>query len=175
MTQFTNKAIQSIKKPATYFSKFHGKTFTLAEILNANNLDFLLDLYTEINEEAQEVNIALNNAKRRAAAYGTFLKPEQFEKIDKKRRDIAKFQQPLQKYIGQLKRNDVYSYATKLAFALQNILVNSSVVESERKNAAALLADFWSRFPQHFSFATHDPSLEPNPSMDGGCARVTPR
>jgi hypothetical protein len=103
------------RKGAKFFSKHHGKSFSIGEVLKSEDLGFLQGLLDEVDTAARDNNFIMSKAKKRAAAYGHYLKPEDFEILDDKRRALAEFQQPLQRCVGNFKKQNRTDHAYKLA------------------------------------------------------------
>jgi hypothetical protein len=137
------------RKGTKFFSKHHGKSFSIGEVLKSEDLGFLQGLLDEVDTAARDNNFIMSKAKKRAAAYGHYLKPEDFEILDDKRRALAEFQQPLQRCVGNFKKQNRTDHAYKLACALEGLLSTSTGEDRCQKMefAAKTLADFRARTP----------------------------
>ena len=76
-----------------FYCKAFSRTVSEEEVLSSDDFAFVDDIITYLGHAVTEVKAELKNVGRRAAAYGEYMSPHDYEMLERKRRDLGAFHQ----------------------------------------------------------------------------------
>lgn len=88
-----------------FYCKAFGRTVKQEEVLASADIDFVEDIVTYLGHAVTDIKAEIKNASRRAAAYGEYMSPHDYEALERKRRELGAFHQIVIAHGRKLKRS----------------------------------------------------------------------